>query len=247
MATYSRGLTYVAYQGWQNEFDIFQNYGRARWRYSLNGEIIYEGKKRYFHVTSATVQAGCDINSKIEEQYSYWLRYCTESACVEKYISGTRTRFMDLSNTPAGMPGSSCLFIQCVPNAAAPAIGVLTPRQTIYGFNLGNFLTNACRNAYKGEQHPVSSPSSVSCDIKLELSNNPCAIVASLRTSTGRRLDWGWLTVTTLPIYVPNTPGSQYFTGSNWETHRIKRWNGSSWVDIPGRRWSGSAWDEIQG
>lgn len=69
-----------------------------------------------------------------------------------------------------------------------------------------------------------------------------------MKSYTGEYRDWGQLWVTPeFPLYVPNTPGTQYYTGSKWETHRIKRWNGSSWVDIPGRRWSGSAWDEIQG
>lgn len=49
------------------------------------------------------------------------------------------------------------------------------------------------------------------------------------------------------PSWDPNNPGVQYWNGSSWTTHNIKRWDGSAWQDIPGRRWDGSSWQEVQG
>lgn len=49
------------------------------------------------------------------------------------------------------------------------------------------------------------------------------------------------------PAWDPNNPGAQYWDGSAWTTHNIKRWDGSAWQDIPGRRWDGSSWQEVQG
>lgn len=242
MATYSKGMTVVSYNGWDTGAAIIYAYGHAYWGFTVTGDVVYRGKKRYLHVTKVSINAKVTISQNLVERIIY-IEECDPDAAI-CVIRGIPIYKNDIENIANGYPGGGQVKLRCTTNPG-------NVNGTIYsshgvGINLGTGLSSKLRASVNGAQTWTNS-ATVTTNFDLELTNDPCYLNLFLQTWGGSSIDWGHLTSGYFPLYVPNTPGTQYYTGSKWETHRIKRWNGSSWVDIPGRRWNGSSWDEIQG
>lgn len=241
MATYTRGLTQVSYQGWDTGAAIIHSFGKAYWGFTVTGELVYRDKKRYLHVSKIVINAKVTISAAIFK--SYWEQECNDNACIFVYkseqISGG-----DIKNVPAGQPGGGQVKVRCITNTSNPS-GTIYKSNTV-GINLGTGLTTKMRDSLNGAQTWTGS-STVTTNFDLELTNNKCYLNLYLQTWGGTSTDWGNLTSGTFGVYVPNTPGAQYYTGSKWETHKVKRYNGSAWVDIPAKRYNGSAWADTEG
>ena len=253
MATYKTSFGTVSYAGWQGKWGVISPYSTIKWGITLTADIIYKNKKRYLHITKAVLRASFYINSKIQVSAQKWVEggmVCSGNMCIwvdGHWVTQTYWTWEDFNGRyPSGQPGSASVTLKArYPNTIIGGTGV-TGNYTISGFNLGGFLSTCVNRAQQGAQSGENS-STVNCNIEMELPNDACSVAAWMKSTTGEYRDWGQLWVTpTFGLYVPNTPGVQYYTGSKWETHRIKRWNGSAWVNIPGKRY-GSGWDEVQG
>ena len=241
MATYSKGLTVISYNGWDSGAAIIYFFGNGYWGFSIEGDLIYREKKRFLHITRVTINARVTIREALKER----VLVCEEAEnmciCVWKDEPVYKE---DILNTPLGQPGGGQVKIRCITNTGNPNGSIYTSRTV--GINLGTGLSPKLRASVNGAQ-TWNGSTTVNTNFELELTNEHCYLNCFLQTWGGTSTDWGNISAGNFPLYVPNTPGTQYYTGSKWETHKIKRWNGSAWVDIPGRRWSGSAWDELQG
>lgn len=240
MATYTRNLTKVSYNGWDTGAAIVYAFGAAYWGFTVTGEVVYRDKKRYLHVSKIKINAKVTITAAVYERYQSL--ECDDNACIlvwkEKQISGG-----DVKNVPSGQPGGGQVKVRCITNTGNPNGSIYTTKTV--GINLGTGLTTKMRNSINGAQ-TWTGETTVTTDFDLELTNSQCYLNLFLQTWGGTSTDWGNLTSGTFPVYVPNDPGVQYWTGSKWETHKIKRWNGSAWADIPGKRYDGS-WKDVEG
>lgn len=241
MEVYGRGSE-VQYAGWANNgvFSIFgpAGFGKAYWWYWVTYEITYRNKQRYLHITHIKVKGQVTINSEVHE-LAYAGGYCDlDGVCVDIYEE--KVYFRDLSNCANNIPSNVTLNVGYT---TGNGYGAATGWHSIGSVYLGNFMSQAFKGSIEGPQNKQAT-GEADVNFEMLLTNDPCHLNFLLR---GYGTDWGIIQGLWFERYVPNTPGTQYYTGSKWETHRIKRWNGSQWLDIPGRRWNGSIWDEIQG
>lgn len=243
MATYKRSLTKISYDGWSKGAGVIYFFGAGYWGFTVTGEVVYRDKKRYLHVSKIVINAKVTIREALKERILVCEEDPSKNACI-CYWKNEPVYKEDILNTPSGQPGGGQVKVRCITNTSNPN-GTIYKSKTV-GINLGTGLTSKLRASVNGAQTWTGS-STVTTNFDLELTNNKCYLNLYLQTWGGTSTDWGNLTSGTFNVYVPNTPGAQYYTGSKWETHKVKRYNGSAWVDIPAKRYNGSAWADTEG
>ena len=225
MATYTKGITQVSYNGSDSEY--YSHFYYWYWGFKVNGDVVYSERERYLHINSVSITLR--VRPKPE------------------YIGHTYLQFY-----PAPQPGEISVRFRCITSSSNPS-GTIYSNRT-YSFwtdtSLQDFVLDNCTNAgILDKTYQKTFTRSVNID--LPLTNNKCYLNLYITTAgsdsmASQYTDWGNLTSGTFAYWEPNVPGVQYYTNSGWKTHRIKRWNGSSWVNIPGKRWSGS-WGDVKG
>lgn len=227
MATYSKGLTQVSYSGYEDQY--YSKFYNWYWGFTVTGDVVYGDTSRYLHISSVKISLKVSPKSK--------------------YIG---TSYLQV--IPPNAPGTIIVRFRCITNAGSPSSSIQASKSLSWnaGGSLGNYIMDQSGTI---KNYAYSKSFTKSCSVDLPLINSQCYLNLYM-TQSGMDVfgeyqyywvDWGNLTSGTFAAWDPNNPGVQYWTGSKWETHKIKRWNGGAWVDIPGQRYNGSSWAEVKG